>query len=182
MTRLLSEIEELPDSYPEVTGLTPPAAALEDVAWQRVEAYVRCRWTPRRVMWIVEGPGPWSPPLEPAALEETEEWSRAGEWGAAEAVGAPMGVFLRSTGPWRFEAEVGGGSPAPVVPVAVLEAVRRLAEYLAVEAKPGVTSEQASVGALTYAIRRDASWQAKALQNSGAADLLRPWKRLKTSC
>lgn len=182
MTRLLSEIEEQPDSYPEVTGLSSAAEALAEVAWERIEAYTRCRWTPRRVLWIVQGPGAWIPPLEPAEIDETEEWSRAGQWDEAEAVGAPLGVFLRSTGPWRFTATVGGGSPAPSVPVAVLEAVRRLSEYLAAESKPGVTSESASVGALTYAIRRDASWQAKALQNSGAADLLRPWKRMKSPC
>lgn len=180
MTRLLSEIEEQPDSYPEVTGLSAAAQAFEVVAWERIEAYTRCRFTPRRVLWIVEGPGAWIPPLEPAEMDETEEWSRAGQWDEAEAIGAPLGVFLRSTGPWRFTATVGNGDP--VVPAAVLEAVRRLAEYMAAEAKPGVTSESASVGAITYAIRRDAAWQAKALQNSGAADLLRPWKRLKTSC
>lgn len=175
----LQQIEVEPASLPAVpSGLSSGAADLLDVAWRRVECYISWRYSAREVTWVVEAPGEWVPPLQPAEVMNIEVWS-AGEWTESGAVFAgPTAYFLPMTGPWRITAEVGGGSPAPVVPVAVAEAVRRLAEYMAADAgKPGVSSESASVGALTFSIRRDAAWQAKALQYSGAADLLRPYRR-----
>jgi len=69
---------------------------------------------------------------------------------------------------------VGGGD----VPAAVSEAFRRLAEYLASATAPtGVTSQTVTVGQLSEAVTLTPSHMARAIQLSGAADLLRPYRR-----
>jgi hypothetical protein len=73
---------------------------------------------------------------------------------------------------------VGGGT----VPAAVNEAYRRLAEYLAStdDAPAGASDYSAGLGsgAITESFSRAPTWVARALINSGAADLLRPYRRL----
>jgi hypothetical protein len=62
----------------------------------------------------------------------------------------------------------------------VNEAFRRLAEYVA--GKPGryagASFESVNIGeAISESVRRDPAWMAMALQNSGAGDLLRSFRR-----
>jgi hypothetical protein len=83
------------------------------------------------------------------------------------------GFFLRSRGPYRLTASVGGGD----VPATVNEAFRRLAEYMAKPSKARAQSESVSAGSITLFHSRDESWMANALVDSGAADLLRPFRR-----
>jgi hypothetical protein len=172
---IVKQTEAAPASYPT----TSPAVTLNDVAWQRIEPYIAHRYTPRTVEWIVEGPGLWHPTLKPAAISTVEVWSRAGEWETAELTPSPYGGYcLPYTGPWRFTATVGGGSPAPTVPAAVWEAVKRLAAYLnAKPGTPGARSESISAGSIDISRTRSASWMAQALANSGAADLLRNYRK-----
>lgn len=78
-------------------------------------------------------------------------------------------------GPYRFTATVGGGD----VPAAVSEAFRRLAEYLADDPeRSGASSYSVNMGgAIEESFNRNPAWIARALDLSGAADLLRPYKR-----
>jgi hypothetical protein len=70
---------------------------------------------------------------------------------------------------------VGGGD----VPAPVLAAFARLAEYSAdTDERAGATDYSVNLGgAIQESYRRYPSWLARAMQYSGAADLLRPYRR-----
>lgn len=169
--------EALPESYPT----TSPALPLNDVCWQRIEPWIAFRYSPRTVEWYVENaPGYWEPPLKPAVITDVAVWSRrAKEWETTTLDPSPRGgYYLPSSGPWRIRATVGGGSPAPVVPSIIWEAVKRLSAYMSAEpGTPGASSESISAGSISIATRRSESWMANAMRNSGAADLLRNFRR-----
>jgi len=177
MATIIQQTESLPAEYPaEPHNLSPAVAA---VAWQRIEPYIAWRFSPRAVTWIVEGPGEWLPPLKPATISAVEIWSGPDEWEAVTADASPLGGYnLPATGPYRFSGEVGSAVTVPL-PAVVAEAVIRLAEYLAAEpGSPGATSEKTDIpGVINTEVSRLASWRARAMQNSGAADLLRPYRR-----
>lgn len=175
----MAEIEWIDEGEPSHYWNTSPALPMGDVAWQRIENYIRWRYTPRTVTWFVRGCGYFEPNRLPYIVTSTELWSnRAREWEAATLDPSPRGGFyLPSSGPWRITATVGGGSPAPTIPPTVLEAWKRLAGYLAQPTgTPGATSESISAGSISISTRRSESWMAQALQNSGAADLLRGYR------
>jgi hypothetical protein len=178
----IKQTEAVPSDYPDPAWpLSSAAAALPiPMIWQRIEAYVAYRWTAREVEWIVEGPGEWRPPLAPAEITDVEVWSSADEWEAATPRASPLGgYYLPATGPYRFTATVGGGSPAPEVPEIVIEAFRRLAEYFAARTgKAGARSESVAAGSVNISTTRSASWMAQAIENSGAGDLLRSLRRV----
>ena len=70
------------------------------------------------------------------------------------------------------------GQPLEKVLVAGNEASPWLAEYMAVDQNSlGATSESYNVGPITVSTSRNAAWMARAMVNSGAADLLRPYRR-----
>lgn len=175
MAATLRQNEEIPAIYPPApAGLSKEAAAIgAAVIWQRIESYISRRWTPRDVTWIVEGPGEWVPPLSPATVTATEIWEGDG-WVAFDPTPGPLGGFvLKGAGPYRVTASVGGGD----VPAGVSEAYRRLAEYVAdatANAAPGVRQESADgLGSIEF----DAAALARAMDRSGAADLLRSYRR-----
>ncbi|QCO57633.1 hypothetical protein EOK75_18215 (plasmid) [Pseudorhodobacter turbinis] len=181
MAVTLKQVETVA-TYPDApTGLSTEAAALDPVfIWQRIEAYVCHRFTARAVVWTVEGPGDWEPPLIPATVNAAQVW--AGEaWSTVELSPAPDGFRLVSDGPYRITATVGGGT----VPAAMSEAFRRLAEYVSDGIKPsmhkgrsGASSVNFSIGGdLSGSFSRNPAWMARAMINSGAADLLRPYRR-----
>lgn len=176
MSTIIKQNESAPESYPT----TSPAVTLNDVAWQRIESYIAHRFTARTVEWIVEGCGEFVPPLKPATVTKVEIWSAAGEWEDVTANASPLGGYwLPASGPYKFTATVGGGSPAPAIPAAVWEAVKRLAAYLAAKTgKPGARSESITAGSISISHNRSESWMASALQNSGAADLLRGYRHV----
>lgn len=173
---VIQQIEAMPSSYPAApSGLSPAAAALDpSFVWHRIESYVAHRWTARPVTWVAEGLGVFEPPLTPATITKAEIWTSDG-WEEVTLPAAPLGgVFLPGKGPYRFTATVGGGD----VPAAVLEAYRRFAEYASAKpGKPGAYSESISAGSVSLSHRRSSTWMAQALQNSGAADLLRTYRR-----
>lgn len=176
MAVTIKQTEAIPASYPTVSGLSTEAQALDAAAlWQRIEAFTAWRWTAREVVWLVEGDGDWCPPLAPVEVTAEEVWD--GEaWVPATVYASPYGGYrLTTCGPFRFTATVGGGD----VPAAVSEAFRRLAEYLVASIAPaGATSYSLNLGQVSESIEISASHTAKALHNSGAADLLRPYRRV----
>jgi hypothetical protein len=179
----LKQTEATPDAYPDLGSPSPlstAAAALDPaIYWKRIESYCAWRWTERSIEWLVEGPGEWSPPLSPSTIATVEIWTN-GAWAETFDVAAsPCGFLLPGDGPYRFTGTIGGGSPEPECPPIVLEAARRLAEYLASPpGRPGASSERVTIGdVLQRSISRSPSWLASAIQNSGAADLLRSYRR-----
>ncbi|TXH45376.1 MAG: hypothetical protein E6Q97_31725 [Desulfurellales bacterium] len=169
MAITLKQTEGLPDSYPAIDPAVP------DEVWQRIESWVAHRWTERAVVWLVEGCGEWVPPLTPATITTVEIWSdRAKDWEVTTLDAAPLGgYFLPATGPYRFTGTVASG--VVLLPAAVEEAAQRLSAYMAAVPAPGIASESIpGIGDVTYA---SPSWMARALQNSGAGDLLRPYRR-----
>ena len=170
MAVTLRQTEGQPDAYPTAEV---PAGIDADMIWQRLEAYIVHRFGERDVTWIVEGSGEWTPPLTPATIATVEVWDD-GEWIAGDLTPSPFGYVFHGCGPYRVTGTVGGD----VIPAVVSEAFRRLAAYMAAKpGKAGATSETTSAGSITISNRRSASWIAEAMQNSGAADLLRPYRR-----
>lgn len=182
MAETLKQTEAPPAAYPAApSGLSAAAAALAPEAiWQRIESWVTARWSSRVVTWLVEGPGEWTPPLSPATLTTAEVWAGS-EWSEVVLQPAPDGFCLPAEGPYRITAAVGSG-PAPAV---ALEAFRRLAEYSADigaygswKGPAGATASDMNLGeGLSHSVDRPATWAARALINSGAADLMRPYRR-----
>ena len=180
MAVTISQTEAIPAAYPDApSGLSIEAAAALDAAviWQRLESYVAHRWTVRGVVWTVEGEGEWTPPLTPATIETVEVWESYA-WTTTTLNPSPLGGFeLPGDGPYRFTGTVGDASPNDV-PAAVLEAFRRLAEYSAeVDPMPGTARYEIKLGELSETIDRSPTWMARAMQNSGAGDLLRAYRR-----
>jgi len=94
MAVTLKQVEAVPVTYPATpTGLTTGAAALDAaMIWQRIEAYTLHRFSARAVVWTVEGPGDWVPPLTPATISTVEAWD--GEaWVAASPAASPLGGY-----------------------------------------------------------------------------------------
>ncbi|WP_417709771.1 hypothetical protein [Roseibium aggregatum] len=176
MVELIKQVEAIPETYPDVPdGLSTAAAALDsDFLWQRIENYVAHRWTTREVVWTVDGPGDWVPNLTPVSVTSVEVWSD-GAWSSVTLNPMPLGGYwLPSACAYRFTADVGGGD----VPAVVNEAFKRLAEYAAATVEePGAASYRYTVGQLSVSWRKSPDWIAKGLVQSGAADLLRPYRR-----
>lgn len=181
MATTIQQLEGEPDAYPDpelVLELSDEAAAIEPaVIWERIESHVAHRFAAREVTWVVEGPGEWVPPLTPATISAIKVWSRANEWETATLAASPLGGYqLSASGPYQFTATVGNDDD---IPPTVWEAYRRLAEYMACDKAhmSGTSQESLQVGSLTLTHRRSPEWLARAMQNSGAADLLRQYRR-----
>lgn len=207
MAELMREVEGVPESWPvipeadliPITDITgQPVNSDLAWVWQRIEAYSRERWTPREVVWLVQGGGAWTPPLSPVRIEMMETW--AGDWMPGAGKRSPWGSLVLSGDAHRITGIVGENNPVPPV---VMKAAARLANYLtqqidgsdpdlwATKMRWIVTppDEAITVGEGTASITRGhkteesyeraADYIAKALQYSGAADLLRPYRRMK---
>lgn len=172
---LLDQDESLPASYPTVSGLSDDADALDaDALWQRIEGYIAQRWGERSVVWIVEGPGMFLPPLRPYTVDTVEEWMGS-EYETVTLDAAPLGLPLQCA-TYRITATVGSSDDPPA---AVTEAFIRLAEYLADDADMGRVTNGVEVqlgSGLHYRGERPVAWLPKALFHSGAADLLRAYR------
>ena len=175
MATTLKQTESVVDYPPAPDGLSEAAAALDsDAIWQRIESYCSHRWSERDVEWIAEGPGEWTPPLIPAVIDAVEIWSDGGWVEAFPVATALGGVKLQCANEYRIRATVGADVE---VPAAAAEAFRRLVEYSAdSEERSGVTAYSSKAGDLGEDVRRAANWKSKAMQNSGAGDLLRPFR------
>jgi hypothetical protein len=180
MAVTIQQVEAKPETYRAVENLTAlsdevgGAGEIVDgvdlrAVWERIETHIAYRYSERDVVWVIEGPGEWHAPLAPAVIETIERW-KDGDWNDADDVSpSPYGgVFLPGEGPYRVTATVGGGSPT--VPDAVREAIRRLTEYVAAERPRFLRLARANGAVVT--------WLGHAMAGSGAADLLRPYRRI----
>lgn len=184
MVDLLQQQEAVPAAYPDApSGLSTAAAALNaDMIWQRIESYIAHRYAVREIVWTISGfaGDEWQPPIGPLVSQTSERWD-AGAWVSVTILPGPLGLCLPSDGTFKITAQVGAGD----VPAAVSEAFRRLAEYSAeigengmVVGHPSYTEHSAKIGdAIDESFSRSPTWAARALQLSGAADLLRPYRR-----
>lgn len=190
------QTEDIPAAYPDI-GKNEFDLSPSDADWQRIEAYIAHRFTPRGVVWIVEGEGDWTPPLTPVTSLTAEKWE-GGAWVAVVLPEGPYGYCLTSDGPFRISATVGPegvtgeGVTTYAVPAAVAKAAQRLMNYSLIgidtdeNGNPANVPELAATsirrngdgeGAAELELERPSTWIAKALQNSGAADLLRTYRR-----
>ena len=201
MVELRKETEATPASYPSVSGgsLSMFASAVEQgLVWERIESYIRTRYSQRLVSWVIEAceGQDWTPPLGPVVSFTAEKWE-SGAWVATVLVDGPVGLCIPSDGTFKVTAQVGAG-PAPL---AVNEAFARLAKYVsAIRRTPGeqfgmrktalnsyedrppmrsLAQDFAKVEQFDGSAEYHTNWPAKALQLSGAADLLRPYRRQK---
>ncbi len=176
MVEILQRDEAVPASYPALPSVLSTAAAMLDseALWARIEAYTAHRFTTREVVWTVEGPGEFVPDLVPATITARKVWNGA-SWITASLADGPLGgVLLDGEGPYWITADVGD----IILPAAVSEAYRRLAEYLAEDGSPaGASSYSYRLGDVEETTQRSPAHVARALQNSGAADLLRRYRR-----
>ncbi len=177
---LIREIEAVPASYPDAPdGLSEAAKALDPAPiWCRLEGYIAWRWTPREVVWTVrseEAGEDWWPLLTPVASRRAEVWND-NAWEPVNLRDGPEGLILPEAGRYRITAQI-GADLAPPPPV--LEAFRRLAEYLADDSEtvPGSSRTAVGLGPLNESIDRSPNWLARAMQHSGAGDLLRNYRR-----
>ncbi len=171
----ITQWEGTPESWPAVEGVTGDMLA---ICWQRIEHYVARRWAARDVVWTIStSGGEWVAPLGPVLSESVDSFRWIdGEWTAYPTRKGPYG-FCLPAGHVQISASVGTLSAA--IPAAVREAVKRLAAYYTAEqpVPAGARSYSANVGQLSESISIDPAAVAKAMQNSGAADLLRPYRR-----
>jgi len=171
MIEQIAQFENPPEAYPEIPGLTGDELA---TAWQRIEHYTAYRFSPRTVTWLLEScGGEWIAPLRTVSSITARRWTGDG-YQSVTLAPAPGGWKVPA-GRYEIEATVGAGP----VPAAVASAVKRLAEYMAEESllPAGLRSYSANVGQLSETVSGDPARAARALQNSGAADLLRPYRR-----
>lgn len=175
MAVTLSEKEGAVDKYPTVPRLSVQTQALDmSSIWQRIESYVAHRWCEREVVYVVEGPGTWEPRLTPFAMTLAECWGTSNTYETVSLKPSPFGGFiLESDGPYRFTGTAGANAapPAPVI-----EAFHRLAEYNGGSAPAVAGASMVNDGRVSY--ERNPAYSARAIQLSGAADLLRPYRRL----
>ncbi|MEM1039399.1 MAG: hypothetical protein AAGI12_08005 [Pseudomonadota bacterium] len=173
MATTLKQVEAIPTAHPDTpSGVTTEIAA---TVWARIESYIAYRWTPREVVWTVEGPGEWVPPMAPATITKAEVWSDSA-WFTVTLSDSPLNGFdLPDDTHYRFTATVGAGP----VPESVTTAFTRLAQYMheADVSDGGVSVRKNSIGPLDVEETRNPQALARALQYSGAADLLRPYRR-----
>lgn len=177
--RTVEIVESLPADYPEIGSGSPPEfeASLVASVWQRIEGWIAWRFSERDVVFIVEGCGEWAPPLKPATIDTTEIWE-SDAWAAVTLRPSPLGGYvLDGDGPYRFSGTVGNADDPPA---AVSEAARRLASYFVAVTEGGGTSAtlgRVQSGELSLE-RSGPNWAARAIFQSGAADLLKPYRNL----
>lgn len=179
MATTVRQDEAQPATWPAFPfGLSASASYLDPgPLWARIESHIAFRYTARTVVWTVEGLDDWTPPLAPATITLAERWTGSA-WLTVTLAAGPYGYTFDDPGPHRITATVGGGA----VPRTLNEAYRRLAEYVAASdgSKPGVSDYSVNLGGgdLSQSWQRNPAHLARALVNSGAADLLRPYRRL----
>lgn len=180
---LIKQFEAVPSAYPDApAGLSDEAAALDaDMIWARIEDYTAHRFTPREVVWTLQANAgdQFHPRLTPVVSSEAHYWGD--QWESLTLLDGPLGICLPFDGTYKITATVGAGD----VPASVAEAFRRLAEYSVEIGKDamvgghgGHTSHSVNIGGeIQESFDRQATWASRAIVNSGAADLLRPYRR-----
>jgi hypothetical protein len=175
--------EGQPAAWPVIAGLSDAAARVPPgVVWGRVEAWITTRWPERSAVAIVQGPGRWQPALSPFTVATVETWAQ-NAWALLDTeqvaqIASPLGFTLDGEALFRFTGVLGDDDAT--VPGAVLEAARRLAEFFAMGQNEGGAAFHEAEKLGDYSRHgRPVNWMARPLELSGAADLLRPWRRLR---
>ncbi|WP_022695867.1 hypothetical protein [Ponticaulis koreensis] len=183
MATTLKQQEAIPAERPEVTqfahwelptGVEGHGVATVNVeaVWQRLESWIAYRWGERSVIWTVQGGGEWQAPLYPATIATIEVW-QDDAWAETTLTAGPLGGLDTTDGEtYRVTATVGSTDDPPE---AVQEAFRRLHEYsrgIAEQFKDSFAYIGHGDGET-----RIAAFAAKAMSLSGAADLLRKYRR-----
>jgi len=118
----------------------------------------------------------WVPPLQPAVIGTVEKWAGT-DYHPIVGVLSPLGgLDLAELAHYRITAEVGADNP---IPADVAEAFKRLAFFAAAQEpkEAGLNSYSVSIGgAIQESWRRDRQTMARALEYSGAADVLRKYR------
>lgn len=179
MATTMEVTEGLPATRPP---LDPTQPVDPRVVWSRIEEWIAYRWGERPVSFFVEGfGGDWRAPLHPFTLVQVEAWDGGG-WTEVELPAAPLGWRLGSAQYYRFTGTTGADETPPPE---VMEAARRLQVFWASaretgDGSIGLASSQQNVseGDLTVSWNRPQGWLGRAIHSSGAADLLRKYRRV----
>lgn len=146
---------------------------LDEAIWKRIEAYVVWRWGQRQVEWVVHGEGLFVPPLKPTTITTVERFGS--DWEPYQPARTPFGIELPE-GYFRLQG-IAGLNVEP--PADVLQAYTRLVEYLdgiREEGHVGAVNVTDSLPGVSLSVRRPAQALARALEYSGAADLLKAYR------
>jgi len=166
-------------SFTEGNPASRPLGYDDEALWRRIEAYICWRWGARSVEWTVHGCGLFMPPLKPVTVTTVERFDSAGDWVPyTTSSPTPFGVRLGSLCFFKITGTAGtSGNP----PEDVLEAYTRMSEYLAGikdEGHTGATSVTDSLPGVSLAVRRPAQSMARALEYSGAMDILKAYRHV----
>lgn len=174
MARTLQEYEGTPAEWPELIlnygefGEESWERIINPVSiWARIESWTTRRFPLRTVTYIVEGPGEWTARLHPFTAETCEAWV-GGAWESCEIAASPLGLDLPGSGPYRITGTAGDGVEPPPD---YREAAQRYYEFAR-----GVAHSFKTETAETEGVAHN--WAARGLILSGAADLLRPYRRI----
>lgn len=155
-----------------------PLGYEDESLWRRIEQYIVWRWGERSVSWTLRGEGFFVPPLKPVTVTAVERFNIEGDWVAYTHRPTPFGVRLGSCGFYKITGTAGtSGNP----PEDVLEAFTRMKDYLAavqgVE-HVGATSVAEALPGVSLTVNRPAQSMARALEYSGAADILKAYRHV----
>lgn len=177
MATTLKITESAPAAYPTIaTGLASPTTAFLAAVWQRMESFIGWRWGSRSCTFIIEGPGVWASPLQPVtAVASVEFWNAGDAWEAATPRSDPLGGYCFDGGVYRVTATIGDTATPPG---AVQEAFIRLANYLDEMNGRELSLQSTTIEGVGSFEFNAPNMAARAMQYSGAADLLRPWRNL----
>lgn len=180
MTLIVRVDEAEPTNRPVITGLSTEAQALDQAAlWRRIEQHTVYRYGVRNVLFTVSGPGEFISPIGPVALLNSASRWVDGGWSATTLDATPLGLeCLDYT--YLIDCDI-GALYTDDLPADVILAFQRLAEYLGAEdvMPVGASMYESDIGGeIRERTTRNAQHVAKSLMNSGAADLLRGYRRL----
>ena len=157
----------------------------DEALWRRIEQYIVWRWGERTVEWIIQGQGLFMPPLKPVTITVIERFNDYGcpaypasAWIPQTPMRTPFGVNLQLPAFYRIQGTAGQNVPPPDD---VLEAYTRLAEYVASvkdDGRVGATSVTDTVPGVTLTVHRPVQSLSRALEYSGAADLLKAYRHV----
>ena len=157
---------EISVTYPAAPA-GAPAGIANEVIWDRLEAFCNYRWSETVVEFVVNPPCEieWQPPYEPFTVDLVN--GEAASPDDFEAVTLTERCKVRCT--------IGGADPSETVMAAYL----RLAEYMAAtdDAPNGASRYSIDIGDISESWSRKADHMGRAIHNSGAADLLRKFRK-----
>lgn len=168
-SRYIESETEISVTYPDKpSGLSDDAAAIDEaVIWDRLEAFTNFRWSETVVEFVVNPDHEiqWKPPYVPFVVDLVD-----GEAATPDQFGA---VTIRNRS--KVRCTIGGADVSETVKTAY----RRLAEYFAVrdDMPAGAQRYAVSIGDISETISKRSDHLARAMQNSGAADLLRKYRK-----